>query len=165
MKVAHMQAVAHDIAHHAQSSQSPLWFTLHRVCQSTGVATVTFDLLPSPRYPAELPYDETLSRAVDHLRVTFGEILGGRGFRPSDLTAARLSVAFSETFPDLDLFSTHARLNVGGRCFEKSFPLPTNEVLAVMHHERGMTLSDRSTTRAQLASEQGSTGDSFRPVG
>lgn len=165
MKLAHMQAVAHDIAHHAQSSQSPLWFTLHRVCQSSGVAAVSFGLLPPLHYPAELPYDETLSRAVGHLHVTFVEILGGRGFTLADLSAARLSVTFPGAFPDLDLFSTHARLEASGRWFEKAFPLPTDDVLAVMHRERGRTLLDSIITRAQMASGQGLTSESSRPAG
>lgn len=129
MKVAHLQAVAHDIAHHAQSSQSSLQHDLHRVCTAAGITHVGFDLLSASDYPAELPHDEALARMIDDVRAMFGQILAGRGFSPADLTQARLSLGFSADFPDLDLFSTHARLEAGGRCFEKAFPLPPSLTL------------------------------------
>jgi hypothetical protein len=73
---------------------------------------------------------------IDHVRATFGQILAGRGFSNTDVTQVRLSLAFSAGFP-VDLLSTHARLEAGGRCFEKAFPLPPNDVLAELQREKG----------------------------
>jgi|GWRWMinimDraft_6_1066014.scaffolds.fasta_scaffold317175_1 hypothetical protein len=39
---------------------------------------------------------------------------------------------------------------VAGRCFEHTFPLPPCDRLAVIDHEKGLTLLDHITTRAQL---------------
>ncbi len=130
MKIAHMKAVAHDIAHHAASSFSPLTGTLYRVCREVGMVSVTLDLRSSATYPSELPANPELERDLGSLRETFHRILTDRGFESGILTMAQLRVDFPPMETDVCLVGTHATIEAAGRRFERGFPLPGPAYLA-----------------------------------
>lgn len=140
MKIAHMKAVAHDIAHHAGSSFSPLTGTLYRVCREVGVVSVTLDLRSSAAYPSELPANAELERDLGFLRETFHRILADRGFEPGILTMAQLRVDFPPMETDVCLVGTHAVIEAAGRRFERGFPLPGPEYLAWLRRQTPYTL-------------------------
>ena len=153
MKPAHLQAVAHDIAHHARSGLSPLAFTLYRACREVEVLSVTLDLMSSGGYPGELPVHEDLARSLDALRATFRRMLADRGFEPAIVEAARLHVEFPAMETDGSLFATYAVIEAAGRRFERGFPLPDPATLSWLHREAHRAVSDRVSTREEVLEE------------
>ena len=89
-----LQAVAHDIAHHAQSSLSWLHPHLGEACAEAGVLDASVELLTTP-YPPGLAARKPLETALVSLREKFLDLLNNYGLGPGDVTAVRLEFRFN----------------------------------------------------------------------
>ena len=107
-----LQAVAHDIAHHAQSSLSWLHPHLGEACADAGVLDTSVELLTSP-YPPGLAARKPLEAALVSLREKFLDLLTNYGLGPADVTAVRLEFRFSP--PPRDNFSCAVRSVITAR--------------------------------------------------
>jgi hypothetical protein len=114
-----LAGVAHDIAHHAQSSLSYLYPHLGRACAEAGLVTVRVELLDSMPYPVNLQPNQPLATALRGLRDRLVQILALHGYDIEDLTAVDLTFSFPAMPRDHSLFSVRARLIAStGRCYE-----------------------------------------------
>jgi len=89
-----LQAVAHDIAHHAQSSLSWIHPHLGEACAEAGVLDTSVELLMSSR-PRGLAARKPLELALSSLREKFFEMLSTYGLSREDVRAVRLEFRFS----------------------------------------------------------------------
>jgi hypothetical protein len=92
-----LRGVAHNLAHHSQSSLSWVHPHLARVCKQAGTAIVTFDLLPENPYPPGLPNSEPLRLALSSLRTWFLGQLEHLGHAQSSISHAVLTFRFRDT--------------------------------------------------------------------
>ena len=89
-----LQAVAHDIAHHAQSSLSWIHPHLGEACAEAGVLDTSVELLMSS-CPRGLAVRKPLELALSSLREKFFEMLSTYGLSREDVSAVRLEFRFS----------------------------------------------------------------------
>ena len=89
-----LQAVAHDIAHHAQSGLSWLHPHLGRACREASVMEASIDLLELHPYPVGLPTHEPLALALGGLHQRFLDMLSQYHLSETDLESAELHFAF-----------------------------------------------------------------------
>ena len=96
----HLNAVSHDIAHHAVSALSWLHPHLGEACRRAKKDEVVLDAsLPQP-LPSDLPATEPLKLASQALHRTFASILEKKGFAATDVKSAELRFVFSPTRTD-----------------------------------------------------------------
>ncbi len=88
-----LQAVAHDIAHHAQSSLSWIHPHLGEACAEAGVLDTSVELLMSS-CPRGLAARKPLELALSSLREKFFEMLSTYGLSREDVRAVRLEFRF-----------------------------------------------------------------------
>ncbi len=81
--------VAHDIAHHAQSSVSGVHPHAVRACRRAGLSSVGIDLLSGTLSDGE-DTDGSLASASDALRQKLSAMIGDAGLNPEDLASATL---------------------------------------------------------------------------
>jgi len=86
-----LHGIAHNLAHHAQSSLSWLHPHLARACREAGVSAATVELLAREPYPATLPDVEPLRLALGALRQWFLDLLDRQGFTATDVRSASLT--------------------------------------------------------------------------
>lgn len=122
-KVAVLNGVAHDIAHHAQSGLSWLYPHLGEACREAGATSTTVDLARPQPYPKGLPIREPLLLALGALRQTLASLLEKHGFSLGDLAEAELEFRFPEAYGDGSLYSVRSRLVCRGRTFERYLPI------------------------------------------
>jgi hypothetical protein len=102
-----LQAVAHDIAHHAQSSLSFVHPHLGEACSEAGVLDVSIELLDVAPYPTGLSERAPLTLALGALHQRFLELLSRYDLSAADLSGARLEFRFK---PERrDHYSCHVR--------------------------------------------------------
>lgn len=95
--------VAHNIAHHSQSSMSWLHPHLGQACQLAGVSAATLEFLEAQPYPTGLPTQELLPRlkplkmALKGLQAKFWEILEQQALCRADVSSVR---------PEFDFWSS-----------------------------------------------------------
>ena len=118
-KIDALSAVAHDIAHHAQSGLSWLYPHLGEACREAATLSSTIDLTEPQPYPKDLPTRAPLRLALGALRRTLAALLERHGFSLGDLTEAQLEFRFPEGFGDGSLYSVRSRLVCRGRAFER----------------------------------------------
>ena len=115
-----LQAVAHDIAHHAQSGVSWLHPDLGQACREAAVLEATINLLAPHPYPAGLAFHEPLVSALGGLRQRFLDILSKYHLNVADLASAELHFAFKSDPRDDYACAVRAVLKSGrGRTYER----------------------------------------------
>jgi hypothetical protein len=110
-----LEAVAHDIGHHAQCGLSFLFPHLGRACRTAGILTVVVDLCAQDPYPPELPRVPALESALQSLSIKVTQILGSYGYEVSALESARLEFTFPPDPRDDSIYGVTTRLSVGGK--------------------------------------------------
>jgi hypothetical protein len=122
-KIAVMNGVTHDIAHHAQSGLSSLYPHLGEACRDAGVLTASVDLVDERPYPVGLPDKTPLVLALSSMRKTLAAILEKHGFSLADVTSAQLEFTFPSGYGDASLYSVRSTLVCRGRTFECFLPV------------------------------------------
>jgi hypothetical protein len=122
-KIALLNGVTHDIAHHAQSSLSWLYPHLSDACRDAGVLTTSVELVDTRPYPPGLQHKQPLALALVSMRQTLAVILEKHGFDFADLTSARLDFTFPTGYGDGSLYSVRSTLVYRGRTFERFLPI------------------------------------------
>ena len=122
-----LNGVAHNIAHHSQSSMSWLHPHLGQACHLAGVSAAALELLEDHPYPSGLPTQELLPRlkplelALKGLQAKFWGILEKQGFIPADVSSVRLEFHFWSSPIDAYLCSVSARITAANdKVFEQS---------------------------------------------
>ncbi len=92
--------VAHDIAHHSQSSLSWLHPHLGQACRLAGVNTAVIDLLSQQPYPASLPKLKPLELALSSLQARFWEIVELKRLSRDCIAYAQLKFFFPPNYDD-----------------------------------------------------------------
>jgi hypothetical protein len=124
-KLAAMNGVAHDIAHHARSGLSWLYPHFCEACRDAGVLTTSVDLVNGRPYPAGLPREQALALALSSMRETLAAILQKHGFDFAEVTSANLEFTFPIGYGDGSLYSVRSTLIYRGRNFERFLPIIT----------------------------------------
>jgi len=93
-KLKELGCVAHNLAHHSQSSLSWLHPHLAKACWKAGIEGVSFDLLPNNPYPPGLPDSKPLRLALASLRDWFLGQLDHLGHDRSTVRRAILTFRF-----------------------------------------------------------------------
>jgi hypothetical protein len=115
-----LQGVAHDVAHHAQSSLACLYPHLGRACQEAGLRNASVSLLQDDPYPSTLVRHEPLALAIGSLRRRFFEILASYGYVPSDVASVELSFTFPPSQGDGSIYAVQAIIKTpDGRIYER----------------------------------------------
>ena len=122
-KIALMNGVTHDIAHHAQSGLSWLYPHLGEACRDAGVLVTSVDLVEGEPYPRGLRHKQPLALALVAMRQTLKAILEKHGFDFADVTSARLEFTFPTGYGDGSLYSVRATLVYRGRTLERYLPM------------------------------------------
>jgi hypothetical protein len=118
-----LQAVAHDIAHHAQSGLSWLHPHFGRACREASVLETSIDLLVQHPYPAGLPSHEPLALALTGLHQRFLDMLSRYHLREADVESAELHFAFKPDPRDDYSCLVRSVLRSGaGRTYEQVMP-------------------------------------------
>lgn len=117
MKV--LQSVAHDVAHHAQSSISWLHPHVGQACRAAGQLEVEVQLTSTELYPPALPPMEPLRLALLGLRDRFWRIVAAHKLEESVVKEASLLFRFSEGRNDDYLSEVTGRVTgSNGRTYE-----------------------------------------------
>lgn len=106
----HLNAVAHDIAHHAVSGLSFLHPHLGQACRRAKTLEVTLELTRGEPLPSDFPTSEPLLNAARSLYKTFCEILAKKGFGLKDVRSAELRFQFGPQREDDYSCSCRSRL-------------------------------------------------------
>jgi len=91
----HLNAVSHDIAHHAVSGISWLHPHLGQACRRAEIDEVVLEVSRADPLPDDFPATEPLKLASRELHRTFRTILEKKGFAASDVKTAELRFVFS----------------------------------------------------------------------
>jgi hypothetical protein len=89
-----LRGIAHNLAHHTQSSVSWVHPHLAQVCHAAGVDEATVELLRPNAYPVGLSESEPLRFALDGLRSWFFDLLARHGYEEVALESVMLNVRF-----------------------------------------------------------------------
>lgn len=129
-----LQGVAHNIAHHSQSSMSWLHPHLGQACHLAGVSAAEVELLSAKPYPLGLPTHELLPSlkplelALQGLQTKFWEILKQQGLCRADISSVRLEFHFGALPRDAYLCSVAAVITATtGKVFQQSVPFVGSE--------------------------------------
>jgi len=115
-----LQAIAHDLGHHAQSGLSWLHPHIGEETRRAGRRSVVMDLLSEPPYPEGIAQYEPLAMACRALREWFGELIRKYGYERSDIASVTIRFSFS---PHVDNYSCGVTASVTsstGREFTKT---------------------------------------------
>lgn len=96
----HLNAVAHDIAHHAVSGLSYIHPHLGAACRSANIDEITLDLSLADPFPIGFAANEPLKAATRALRKKFEDIIQMKGFSASEVRIATLRFIFSPSRSD-----------------------------------------------------------------
>lgn len=111
-KIKLLNGIAHDVAHHAQSTLSWLHPHLGQTCRTAGISQVTVDLLCPEPYPEGLPLYEPLAKALVALRDWFLGLIERKGLSPTEVASLRLVFSFN---PKEDDYSCSVRSHLVSR--------------------------------------------------
>ena len=89
-----LSGVAHNIAHHSQSSLSWLHPHLGQVCRLAGVTFAEIELLDAFPYPLLLPNHKPLELALQGLQAKFWEILELQHLERTEVHSVHLEFRF-----------------------------------------------------------------------
>jgi hypothetical protein len=118
-----LQAVAHDLGHHAQSGLAYLFPHLGQVCLAAHTLEADVDLLAEQPYPSGLPQHGPLSLALASLRRRFFEILAKYDLEPDDVVAVQLHFMFPPAPRDHSIYAVRSSVTArSGRVYERALP-------------------------------------------
>ena len=118
----HLNGIAHDIAHHAQSSLSCLHPHLANLCRILGMTEVTLDLLSSAPFGSNTIVAEPLQRSAAAVQAKFRERVDGKGLHLSTVSEARLTFGFSPSRDDYNWVVRVRVLETAGHAYEHTLP-------------------------------------------
>jgi hypothetical protein len=87
-----LAGVAHDLAHHTQSSLSWIHPHIEEGLREAGEFDTTFELLADAPYPPNIGEKEALRLALKSLKQKFFEIADRNGFMPHAVKSALLTI-------------------------------------------------------------------------
>ena len=115
-----LSGVAHNIAHHSQSSLSWLHPHMGQACRLAGVSIAEIELLEEHPYPILLPKHKPLQLALHALQAKFWEILEQQGISRTDVNSVHLTFGFLPSRPDDYMCSVNARIiATNGKVFQR----------------------------------------------
>lgn len=95
-----LSGVAHDIAHHSQSSLSGLHPHLAQACRSVGVNRIVLEILSEQLYPASLPKLKPLETALSNLQEKFWKMIDLKNISRECIVSAQLVFIFPWSHDD-----------------------------------------------------------------
>jgi hypothetical protein len=99
MSAKKLNNMAHNIAHHAQSSLSYLHPHLGEACRALGITNVTLNLLKTP-YPKGFPVSEPLSMSTNQIQNKFLKMIAESESSIEEIDSAVLHFQFSPWIRD-----------------------------------------------------------------
>ena len=116
-----LSGVAHNLAHHSQSSLSWLHPHLGQVCRLAGVAKIEIALLDPDPYLPVLPQVRPLKLALQGLQAKFWELMDKQQIPRSSVHSVRLEFQFVPEDTDNYSCSVHAAITAAnGKVFRRN---------------------------------------------
>ena len=115
-----LSGIAHNLAHHSQSSLSWLHPHMAQACHLAGVTEVKIELLDSDPYPPALPKLKPLALALMGLQARFWEILDKQQIPRSRVRSVQLEFHFLSEDTDNYLCAVRAAITApNGKVFQR----------------------------------------------